>query len=65
MLKNNNKNTNVQINSSIINEYPPNIFKKIELTAKLKTGNETSLRFSLSAEKLGLKFKLEKDLING
>tara|TARA_B100000401_G_C52688737_1_gene663402 strand:- start:342 stop:539 length:198 start_codon:yes stop_codon:yes gene_type:complete len=65
MLKNNNKNTNVQINSSITNEYPPIIFKKKEFTAKLKKGNEISLRFSLSAEKLGLKFKLEKDLING
>tara|TARA_X000000368_G_C22706252_1_gene568992 strand:- start:266 stop:463 length:198 start_codon:yes stop_codon:yes gene_type:complete len=65
MLKNNNKNMNVQINSSMTNEYPPNNFKKNELTAKLIKGNETSLRFSLFSEKLGLKSKFEKDLING
>ena len=65
MLKNNNRNMNMQINSSITKEYPPNNFKKNELTAKLIAGNETNLRFSIFTEKLGLKFKLEKDLING
>ena len=59
------KNKNTQINSSIINEYPPNILKKKELIARLKTGNEINLRSSYLSEKPGLKFKSEKAFING
>tara|TARA_B100001758_G_C17986761_1_gene391024 strand:+ start:205 stop:402 length:198 start_codon:yes stop_codon:yes gene_type:complete len=65
MLKKIVKNKNTQINSSIINEYPPNILKNKELIAKLKTGKDVNLRSSYLSEKLGLKFKSEKAFING